>query len=163
MWNVQRSIPTCVGQPAVAVAQQAQHKVYPHVCGAAACKAAIPLSADGLSPRVWGSQSLGKHWQKLIGLSPRVWGSRWPAPYWQAGLGSIPTCVGQPPVLCDSLAAAEVYPHVCGAAYYLSYLSPFDIGLSPRVWGSPTAPPSTNDNTRSIPTCVGQPWSTACH
>ena len=51
-----RSIPTCVGQPSTCVTVQNQHRVYPHVCGAASKRKSRVVCQEGLSPRVWGSR-----------------------------------------------------------------------------------------------------------
>ena len=52
------SIPTCVGQPCLAAILFSHWQVYPHVCGAAVCRLNQLVSAQGLSPRVWGSRLL---------------------------------------------------------------------------------------------------------
>ena len=132
-----RSIPTCVGQPAIIHKQNIAQKVYPHVCGAAMPCRSLNMACMGLSPRVWGS------------------------PYAEGNLSkggrSIPTCVGQPSSFCIARSCPTVYPHVCGAA-------PDDVlrrmkgdGLSPRVWGNHVLLQWHMGMCRSIPTCVGQP------
>ena len=74
--GIYRSIPTCVGQPGIALASPAGAAVYPHVCGAAQSCYLAALNRMGLSPRVWGSL-------RLLIVSP-------------VSVRSIPTCVGQP-------------------------------------------------------------------
>ena len=91
-----RSIPTCVGQPFRPHPPRHRRAVYPHVCGAAFQATSPPPSASGLSPRVWGSQAMGRD---------KGFGER-----------SIPTCVGQPLGELTDLWRYSVYPHVCGAA-----------------------------------------------
>ena len=95
------------------------------------------------------------------GLSPRVWGSR-------GGIGeqgkahrSIPTCVGQPLMLSRCSVPKAVYPHVCGAAEGMRTKRSPEEGLSPRVWGSRRIRRRSWLWYRSIPTCVGQPMTSA--
>ena len=136
-----RSIPTCVGQPPEQRDALCTHPVYPHVCGAASSQPSVSCRLNGLSPRVWGSPSA----QYLIGDMVR----------------SIPTCVGQPGYRLFFVVFVEVYPHVCGAALPPGGAPHADQGLSPRVWGSQLAKLSRRTRSRSIPTCVGQPRSSA--
>ena len=91
-----RSIPTCVGQPSLALFFFFAIQVYPHVCGAASVSHIEIRHPFGLSPRVWGSP------YSLVVLAVR--------------LRSIPTCVGQPPAQPYAPCTRPVYPHVCGAA-----------------------------------------------
>ena len=95
-----RSIPTCVGQPLPADLNVGNQRVYPHVCGAAQPQKRLDRSYQGLSPRVWGSQST----VLTAGILKR----------------SIPTCVGQPLKYPHAEILPKVYPHVCGAAYLLA-------------------------------------------
>ena len=131
------SIPTCVGQPTAGFASGDCPKVYPHVCGATPHEHQPHKEPDGLSPRVWGNQKC----QAGAGHSTR----------------SIPTCVGQPGcgLLVDS--TKWVYPHVCGATPPIQANQRSITGLSPRVWGNPSAIQTKSSSRRSIPTCVGQP------
>ena len=52
----ERSIPTCVGQPAYLDNMSMFNEVYPHVCGATSGIHADPNCLPGLSPRVWGNR-----------------------------------------------------------------------------------------------------------
>ena len=132
-----RSIPTCVGQPLDGRSHSRHCRVYPHVCGAATGGCCETSGLCGLSPRVWGSRSIGM-----------------PKSKWER---SIPTCVGQPHPYESAFCVLKVYPHVCGAAVlFFETLEPFQ-GLSPRVWGSQILSVRMNHSRRSIPTCVGQP------
>ena len=131
------SIPTCVGQPTAAKWWSWIDGVYPHVCGAAFFEPANSTLQDGLSPRVWGSQVFATCMAKAT--------------------VSIPTCVGQPHWHSAAAHCVEVYPHVCGAALMDEMEERSLSGLSPRVWGSHTGAVGDRCNSRSIPTCVGQP------
>ena len=71
-----RPIPTCVGQPHLAIPTNLSKKAYPHVCGATS--AIVVLTAF------------------IHGLSPRVWGNRVEAVDTGGVSRPIPTCVGQP-------------------------------------------------------------------
>ena len=137
----ERSIPTCVGQPLRIQHLLIPMEVYPHVCGAANGVTRDPLPNSGLSPRVWGS---------LLFL-----------PFFFAIQWSIPTCVGQPLVLAFLLRHSMVYPHVCGAAWWLPIFRESRKGLSPRVWGSLILTNNVSWHNGSIPTCVGQPGTPA--
>ena len=53
--NRQRSIPTCVGQPAKKPPCTSESRVYPHVCGATPGRYRRRHITRGLSPRVWGN------------------------------------------------------------------------------------------------------------
>ena len=135
----QGSIPTCAGQPLGLQDRLHPREVYPHVCGAAVTQ--------------------GNEQRNIMGLSPRVRGShayRAPKPSLR---GSIPTCAGQPPASWPFQASAEVYPHVCGAAWSRNVICPIVLGLSPRVRGSPVESPKRIEASGSIPTCAGQPMS----
>ena len=131
------SIPTCVGQPLESRVELIILKVYPHVCGATIKSVDLPLSAAGLSPRVWGN---------LFTPFRRPMTSR-----------SIPTCVGQPIPALKTSSLSPVYPHVCGATIQLLDDEVVGYGLSPRVWGNHQTRLQMRTLPRSIPTCVGQP------
>ena len=95
--GLQRSIPTCVGQPSERQPIENAYTVYPHVCGAAYQEKRWLMKIGGLSPRVWGSPEIKD-------------GADLP-------FGSIPTCVGQPSYQAQRVLCHAVYPHVCGAAH----------------------------------------------
>ena len=136
-----RSIPTCVGQPCRYSGVSYCDKVYPHVCGAAVKPAWDGVVAGGLSPRVWGSHPMCHRCA--------------------TSCGSIPTCVGQPRRNSGREATMKVYPHVCGAATEPRENGLPARGLSPRVWGSLWFGCFACRPAGSIPTCVGQPSTSA--
>ena len=131
------SIPTCAGQPASACLRPAGVAVYPHVCGAAMASDMISSFASGLSPRVRGSRYAIDAARTLD--------------------RSIPTCAGQPAIDRRLNAYHRVYPHVCGAAHWDVARHQPDSGLSPRVRGSLGERRFRIAESRSIPTCAGQP------
>ena len=112
------------------------------MCGATSSQNIEVGISKGLSPRVWGN---------LRGLEHR----------WRTA-GSIPTCVGQPDSCSNDQKIHQVYPHVCGATYRLPCVPTVRKGLSPRVWGNLSGFANTVKNSRSIPTCVGQPSTHTC-
>ena len=116
MLSLQRPIPTCVGQPAVAATSHPRPAAYPHVCGAT-------------------NKPLRK-WNDLSGLSPRVWGNHYGFVWRDGKIGPIPTCVGQPRTAVFNPIRGGAYPHVCGATYGVPALNTRWEGLSPRVWGN---------------------------
>ena len=132
-----RPIPTCVGQPSLAIATISLCAAYPHVCGATSPISRETRSNWGLSPRVWGNRP------RIVGGMPST--------------RPIPTCVGQPIFFSLHLLENKAYPHVCGATTRPRLLFGRVIGLSPRVWGNPSALAPDAQPARPIPTCVGQP------
>ena len=142
LWNVQRPIPTCVGQPRGFAVYQWIQKAYPHVCGATARERRVHYSQNGLSPRVWGNR------QRERRHNP--------------GMGPIPTCVGQPKFQGSRDNGTTAYPHVCGATAVILSRGINAAGLSPRVWGNRSAFAISGSRSRPIPTCVGQPIPAAC-
>ena len=48
---------------------------------------------------------------------------------------------------------------MCGATLFFAIFVISFIGLSPRVWGNPNPSTFSTFGQRSIPTCVGQPYS----
>ena len=134
---IQRSIPTCAGQPGDKALGVCVSWVYPHVCGAAHRTSMLTSSSRGLSPRVRGSLPAAVCLRVLD--------------------RSIPTCAGQPRLKGAPKASSEVYPHVCGAARRARKSPPKSHGLSPRVRGSLGRHCQVQSWPRSIPTCAGQP------
>ena len=133
MW----SIPACAGQPCLYVVHNPLRKVYPRVCGAASQLATHQLLIRGLSPRVRGSL--------CVALQQRF------------GPRSIPACAGQPLHSSMNAWAVEVYPRVCGAAFFDAEETDEQQGLSPRVRGSPHDKRAVWISQGSIPACAGQP------
>ena len=111
------SIPACAGEPGRNGQDQKGIWVYPRVCGGAIA------SQMELLP--------------MAGLSPRVRGSRRPRCSYCSPSGSIPACAGEPQVQNLPHPLIKVYPRVCGGAKPTDRPSMRDIGLSPRVRGSP--------------------------
>ena len=135
-----RSIPACAGEPYSVPLSGAIHRVYPRVCGGAASRTNTVTALWGLSPRVRGSPNL--------------------ANTCSTDLRSIPACAGEPSsgdIFCSS---STVYPRVCGGAVTNKAAIAEEIGLSPRVRGSPLALGARVIQARSIPACAGEPPAT---
>ena len=115
-----RSIPACAGEPVVGHLGPPLVRVYPRVCGGATDIDADDVGAYGLSPRVRGSPA---------GTCAAG-----------AGFGSIPACAGEPRPWGWRRSPGAVYPRVCGGAFGAGSEGRPDLGLSPRVRGSPRWP-----------------------
>ena len=91
---VERFIPTCVGNIAVAALETVVLAVHPHVCGEHSCAAGGAAAIVGSSPRVWGTFIFFFRSRQYVRF--------------------IPTCEGNiisPP--CSD-TSSPVHPHVCG-------------------------------------------------
>ena len=58
---LQRSIPACAGEPSKTPVHMGSPSVYPRVCGGTTMHQAQSLARTGLSPRVRGDHSQGRH------------------------------------------------------------------------------------------------------
>ena len=131
------SIPACAGEPGDRHAGPGAMQVYPRVCGGTTLPLILVEGEHGLSPRVRGNQSDGR---------PPAGCKR-----------SIPACAGEPDASCEIQTIASVYPRVCGGTAVLLRRYERALGLSPRVRGNRSFPPSAQLKTRSIPACAGEP------
>ena len=131
------SIPACAGKPSPLEGAEAELRVYPRVCGEAACRIR-PLRCSA-------------------GLSPRVRGSRRRGPASDPAAGSIPACAGKPASSIRTSCPPRVYPRVCGEAVsFFGSQAPY-MGLSPRVRGSLAVRARSALGQGSIPACAGKP------
>ena len=131
------SIPACAGEPRARRIGLPAGKVYPRVCGGTQHPLVNPFLTPGLSPRVRGN--------------PRV------SPPCSLKRGSIPACAGEPSKSPRSYSAATVYPRVCGGTRRPHQDMRNRAGLSPRVRGNRALQRATEDWSRSIPACAGEP------
>ena len=113
------------------------YEVYPRVCGGTLARTLQGRAFVGLSPRVRGNPG-GFATHNMPG-------------------GSIPACAGEPRGAVPAVAAAEVYPRVCGGTGFHIPLNDPGQGLSPRVRGNLLARHFSVGQDRSIPACAGEP------
>ncbi len=137
------SIPACAGEPSGGVVSDAQHRVYPRVCGGTLPAQPAPPLSVGLSPRVRGNRG---------GLSEVVGKVR-----------SIPACAGEPGLSGFALHYVAVYPRVCGGTAWARRPSRIMSGLSPRVRGNPWTERAQRLGDGSIPACAGEPTTVASY
>ena len=135
-WTI-GSIPACAGEPNRVRGAIRGAWVYPRVCGGTFKHLAGMVEVAGLSPRVRGNP-MAKAGRKMR-------------------LGSIPACAGEPPRGSPRLAAAGVYPRVCGGTSGAARPTCCSAGLSPRVRGNRPRRGRRRDGAGSIPACAGEP------
>ena len=114
------SIPARAGEPAQCPRPRIGCRVYPRACGGALASNIVTADDVGLSPRVRGSQAT--------------------APASAIGVGSIPARAGEPLRRPVWPCGSQVYPRACGGAAGAAKVVVSQVGLSPRVRGSPNAP-----------------------
>ena len=134
---VERSIPACAGEPALAVRLPWPSGVYPRVCGGTRGRFRLLRRFRGLSPRVRGNQPL----RRLRKSRP----------------GSIPACAGEPIHAYTGPNRRGVYPRVCGGTHHGAIVGQADDGLSPRVRGNRAGSGILAHSSGSIPACAGEP------
>ena len=135
--EVRGSIPAGAGEPARANECFGRAWVYPRGCGGAHRRCCARLSPWGLSPRVRGSR--------------RPCRSSW------CRRGSIPAGAGEPATKSPPRASSRVYPRGCGGAQRSAEGVRRDVGLSPRVRGSPDCGGRQQVGQGSIPAGAGEP------
>ena len=133
------SIPTCVGNTATFQTVTDRETVHPHVRGEHATDTYQQKIYTGPSPRAWGTPCRGRC------------GSR--------AQRSIPTCVGNTDPRCPALRARAVHPHVRGEHSSFASRAQYPAGPSPRAWGTHLGLRLPQPGARSIPTCVGNTFS----
>ena len=114
--NLNRFIPTCVGNIVRLPEIQELETVHPHVCGEHIGVGNIERNLNGSSPRVWGTFS----YYFLFFLVHRF----------------IPTCVGNIHQNLLYHLLQTVHPHVCGEHDAQKLRNSLAAGSSPRVWGT---------------------------
>jgi len=133
--EVDRFIPTHVGNTPAPCSHWERCPVHPHACGEHLAVLFFSLLAAGSSPRMWGTQ----HLDVFIRISVRF----------------IPTHVGNTPPTPTSAIWGAVHPHACGEHMaWMMARSPVG-GSSPRMWGTLNAVKVTFLESRFIPTHVG--------
>ena len=127
--------PTHVGNTGAAAALEARPPVHPHACGEYPKIRLSSATSLGSSPRVWGIRG-------SIILPPGM--SRF-----------IPTRVGNTPMGGVYSVQTPVHPHACGEYGRTNWCRTAQRGSSPRVWGIPALRRTWKEETRFIPTRVG--------
>jgi len=130
-----RFIPTGVGNTVARLSNLRFELVHPHGCGEHGFIYTVTAYSSGSSPRVWGTPP------SFLNAIPIT--------------RFIPTGVGNTWAENESLNAKPVHPHGCGEHWAALYLYAWDVGSSPRVWGTPPDRANATANRRFIPTGVG--------
>ena len=131
------SIPAGAGEPCRCARCSPGRRVYPRGCGGAQCQCRPSGRRWGLSPRVRGSQDMGRAARRFT--------------------GSIPAGAGEPPAPSPPSADPWVYPRGCGGAPADDGCRPDLPGLSPRVRGSHRRHGADCARRGSIPAGAGEP------
>ena len=114
---------------------ESRYPVHPHACGEQIGARTREEREAGSSPRVWGTD--------LVEQRPiRV-------------RRFIPTRVGNSPHSRRKALPVSVHPHACGEQADARYSAAFNVGSSPRVWGTGVRLSLYGPLHRFIPTRVG--------
>ena len=130
-----RFIPTHVGNTRRRRSGSCPGSVHPHACGEHLNYKPLRIIFIGSSPRMWGTQR-------------RSGSGRIMARF-------IPTHVGNTSLLNHSIFSLPVHPHACGEHFTATFITPFLLGSSPRMWGTLRSSARGRGRSRFIPTHVG--------
>ena len=130
-----RFIPTYVGNTNSGRLRATHSTVHPHVCGEHEQSKSPSRLISGSSPRMWGTPAIS-----IEQLAEERF---------------IPTYVGNTTKNGTSLQIITVHPHVCGEHVFIVFIRRFNLGSSPRMWGTLTSQTMRMDGQRFIPTYVG--------
>ena len=117
------------------IGQAVHESVHPHACGERPIDTEAVPGGNGSSPRMWGT---GGKRKCSVGRDR-----------------FIPTHVGNGASMRIGNTLLTVHPHACGERRACSYTSTVIDGSSPRMWGTVFQPAQIANNTRFIPTHVG--------
>ena len=109
--------------------------VHPHVCGEHLYKWSTSRINAGSSPRMWGTLRPGHRTCKAFRF--------------------IPTYVGNTAGIPTTRHRRPVHPHVCGEHSGDVITKHYEGGSSPRMWGTPVRQAYKPNQSRFIPTYVG--------
>ena len=137
----ERFIPACAGNTATRTRTCGRCPVHPRVCGEHRCGSRASRERHGSSPRVRGTRT----WRGRGGRRPRF----------------IPACAGNTVFHLFFSLLAAVHPRVCGEHLRGGAILDDRAGSSPRVRGTPPAPPRPPHKPRFIPACAGNTSSAA--
>jgi len=132
---VNRFIPTHVGNTSFPFDVVATKAVHPHACGEHTPYASRSITSYGSSPRMWGTpgHAVGQHNTSRF----------------------IPTHVGNTISSARYHPVTAVHPHACGEHVLIECDGGPVVGSSPRMWGTHFLFSSSLQDTRFIPTHVG--------
>ena len=133
--EVERFIPTYVGNTLWSMVRMFLLTVHPHICGEHKILLIFGFRGNGSSPHMWGT------------LSHR-------APHFDH-LRFIPTYVGNTAVTILVSFIETVHPHICGEHIVRRCESYKFTGSSPHMWGTQRATMPFTNSYRFIPTYVG--------
>ncbi len=171
-----RFIPTHVGNTLRSAPRCHRPTVHPHARGEHEISERSRSSADGSSPRTWGTPCLrpalscrpavhpharGEHWpwvtrrHTAAGSSPRTWGTRLTGRRGTSRVRFIPTHVGNTLSAPPSLPVPSVHPHARGEHGISLSILGLRVGSSPRTWGTLQSEGGAEGAFRFIPTHVG--------
>jgi len=133
--EMDRFIPTCMGNSNLCVMILRLIPVHPHVHGELCATTIIAPTGTGSSPRAWGTHhgGLKRHTMKRF----------------------IPTCMGNSSTPFLHLITLPVHPHVHGELDFLGVTPESLCGSSPRAWGTRLRRQGVDHPARFIPTCMG--------
>src|SRR5690606_19674307 len=130
------TIPACAGEPPPPIDIPRLLWDYPRVCGGTVIVWVRKFPHVGLSPRVRGNHSLGKHDD--------------------ADSGTVPACAGEPRPWASCTAPRRDYPRVCGGTGKGAGSMASIKGLSPRVRGNRPHRDRDHHYQGTIPACAGE-------
>jgi len=133
--EVDRFIPTHVGNTPPIPPQKNPRPVHPHACGEHTFDGGAGVDNLGSSPRMWGTP-VQVHTRRLFARF-------------------IPTHVGNTALRPAGGRTRAVHPHACGEHYDLFWHGELQSGSSPRMWGTQLCRPQKLGRCRFIPTHVG--------
>jgi hypothetical protein len=133
--QLQRFIPTCVGNTCSRTHQNRYDAVHPHMRGEHDLRIILPRVRAGLSPHAWGTRLTVRHRSNSLRF--------------------IPTCVGNTAPWRQCARSASVHPHMRGEHSRIRIHDSGDFGSSPHAWGTLHSPDWCQRGERFIPTCVG--------
>ncbi len=133
--DIERFIPTPVGNTSRAALLASPISVHPHACGEHFFLILLLRLNIGSSPRLWGT---------LLKPDVQEFDNRF-----------IPTPVGNTLVHTDRLFLSTVHPHACGEHHRLACALFLFRGSSPRLWGTRIRAAGQLATGRFIPTPVG--------
>ncbi len=171
-----RFIPTHVGNSCRSAPRGHMPPVHPHACGELHLLRFAVFDLLGSSPRMWGTRPMVVGRSAALRFIPtHVGNSRSSCPndspssvhphacgeLWSTSneadqfVRFIPTHVGNSVSALMMLLAVTVHPHACGELASARSAVAFQVGSSPRMWGTRCNGPAGTVAYRFIPTHVG--------